>query len=194
MFCSKCGAEIQTSEKFCPKCGAVNESYQAPAAAPTPLGSVPVNSPAGSSAKVNLPALIAVVVAFICLFLPFMTISFSIWSYEGSESGNFFELANGFFNILMVLAVIFTVIALVMKNSRLALCGEVLMLIIMAVVMIMTNSQINAAFKDYGVSKGTLEQLGLDLGDMIKIDFGFWLYLIATVVSIILTFLRSRKK
>lgn len=69
MFCKKCGTEINSTDKFCPKCGSQNSSpvYSASSARPTPK---PAPKPVQAATKKKFPgwviiAAIAVVVIII---------------------------------------------------------------------------------------------------------------------------------
>ena len=115
--CPQCQSQASDEANHCPNCGAALSAAAAPAAGPPPGGTPPpAAAPAGAGAPVSaVPpfkfdvarwsradriAGVATVVLFICLFLPWFTISFGFGS--GSVNG----LWHGWMWLSLILSIV----------------------------------------------------------------------------------------
>lgn len=99
MFCKSCGANIPDGQAVCPSCGAAQTGASAPTPAPTsssPMGGFDPQKLIGqfkpSGKAPNFISLGGAVLALICLFLPFISVSTfgisvstSLWSSSFSD-------------------------------------------------------------------------------------------------------------
>ena len=74
MFCKKCGTEINSTDKFCPKCGSQNSSpvYSASSARPTPK---PAPKPVQAATKKKFPGWVAIVIAVVAIIIIIASVS-----------------------------------------------------------------------------------------------------------------------
>ena len=172
MFCSKCGSEIQANEKFCPRCGAPNETFR-PDVPQTPrsAGGRDSSSP-GKSASVNVIGPVSSVIALISLFLPFLTAS----ALGFSQSVNFFELMSeadaDIMNVIAVICILWIALTHLLRHPKISLIGAIGLVASLILVCVL-YSDIN----DFGI---------------VSFGFGFWLFFAATVACIAAPFIKLR--
>lgn len=103
MFCPNCGTQLEDGALFCGSCGAkiaapaqtaaTSSAASAPAAPGRPLVSFKIGNMDFSIVKENIyfSGLIAAVVAFIALFLPYLTCKVDFLGEKAKQSVNFFS-------------------------------------------------------------------------------------------------------
>lgn len=120
MFCPNCGTQLEDGALFCGSCGAriaapaqtaaTSSAASAPAAPGRPLVSFKIGNMDFSIVKENIyfSGLIAAVVAFIALFLPYFTCKVDFFGESAKQSVNFFSgtTSNAVFITLVLLVYI----------------------------------------------------------------------------------------
>ncbi len=103
MFCPNCGTKLEDGSLFCGNCGAklaeptqtaaTSSAASAPVTPGKPLVSFKIGNMDFSIVKENIyfTGLIAAIVAFIALFLPYITCSINVFGEKAKESMNFFS-------------------------------------------------------------------------------------------------------
>lgn len=120
MFCPNCGTQLEDGALFCGSCGAkiaapaqtaaTSSAASVPAAPGRPLVSFKIGNMDFSIVKENIyfSGLIAAVVAFIALFLPYLTCKVDFLGEKAKQSVNFFSgtTSNAVFITLVLLVYI----------------------------------------------------------------------------------------
>lgn len=174
MFCKKCGSEISDGTKFCSKCGAPTEENSKPTI------TVAQNETSGSAHSAALIGKIAVLIALICFFFTFMSVSCSGQTREISGTDMIFgdksvtqEVeaqageSSGLFNIFVLLSAVSGIAAVAIKKSGISfkLSG------LSAILLLIFRFSAKSYYKIGGESLKEWEKNGMD------ISFGFPLYL-----------------
>ena len=109
MFCPNCGTQLEDGALFCGSCGAkiaapaqtaaTSSAASAPAAPGRPLVSFKIGNMDFSIVKENIyfSGLIAAVVAFIALFLPYLTCKVDFFGEKAKQSVNLVYIAANLF-------------------------------------------------------------------------------------------------
>lgn len=207
MFCPNCGKQLDPDEKFCAGCGASvtaetnhiqgtaapaqNAGYSQPAV-PT------IQRSTGSALSMSLIAKILVLIAMVCFFFPFMSVSCSgvtttelsgfemvIGSSEAQKDLEDYgeESSRGdTLNIFVIGAAVFGVIALIARKKKITMPCSALSAAALVVFRITATSY-------YKIGDMTLKEYIKQ--DMITVNFGFALYL-AIILFILAAVVFSR--
>ena len=211
MFCPNCGSELEEGSVFCGSCGtrlAPEAAATTVAATSKPLCSFKIGNMDFSIVKENIDIMgcIAAVVAFISLFLPYLTCTIETWNGKVTKSTNFFAgtTSNAIF---ITLAVILFIAANVFGKKLLTQIIGYVNLAFVFITIIGIGSDI-AKFKSklFGISDSLLDELsqwGLgnyssslinELSDEIKVypSVGFYILLLASLVMAFSWLIKSK--
>lgn len=213
MKCNKCGAFVPDNNKFCLECGAPQNIDENAAMNPPNPSNAPVNPDYGTSSSptitigskkisVKLIGKLAVLLALICFFLPFMSISCAgtktnisgtdmifgdsdVTAEADSRSSDHSHL----FNLFVCLSAVAGIAAIVVPKAKMssalsAGAGGLLILFRMT------------AKIYYKIDKASLRELEKTYSSF-EVSFSFWLYLaiilfLAAAVAIIISEQKSK--
>ena len=183
MFCPNCGSKLDDDALFCGECGTKIAAPQTAATNAAPATQAPVSGKPLVSfnignrnfsivkEKIDFFGLIAAIVAFIALFLPYYTVSVNILGQKAKESANFFTGTSG--NAVFLLIVIFVYIAanlFAQKRAKQVTAYVLLAFLVITIIGIKAETAgVIAAYSYYGSIK-------------VYPSIGFWLMLIASLV------------
>lgn len=189
MFCPNCGSELEEGSVFCGSCGTkINPeaaTTAATAAAPgKPLCSFKIGNMDFSIVKENIDILgcAAALVAFISLFLPYLTCSVNLWGYKEKESINFFSGTTGN-AVFITLAIIVFIAASVFGKKFFAQITGYVTLAFVLITAIGLGGDIAEAKNELG-----------GFSDAIKAypSVGFYILLLASLVMAFSWLIRSK--
>ena len=177
-FCPNCGAQNEDGAKFCANCAAqlsddtqqYNAGYGNQQFNPGDFAA----SAMVPEKKLNIISVVAILVMFIAMFLPYYTVK----AMGYSESASFFKLGwetGWFLCLLCILMVVAALLLSIVKMTKATLAPLVLFFIFYLILAIMTGK--DAA--DAGVTSGSIMGITVKAG----FGFGFWLTWVALVVS-----------
>lgn len=178
MFCPKCGTQLEDGSVFCGSCGTKIEqeaaSAEASPAAGKPLAAFKLGNMNFQivKEKIDLIGLVAAVVAFISLFLPYYTCSVEAWGLKEKESCNFFTGTTGISIFLLLAILAYIACNLFALKRQKQICGYVALacVVFTAIDLVQNIAEVKAAFSFYSSA--------------IKVypSIGFWIMLIAALV------------
>lgn len=187
MFCPNCGSELEEGSVFCGSCGTrvAPEAAATTAAAPSkPLCSFKIGNMDFSIVKENIDFMgcIAAVVAFISLFLPYVTCSVNFLGYKEKESINFFSGTTGN-AIFITLAIIIFIAASVFGKKLFAQIAGYVTLAFVLITAIGLGGDISEVKSKLG-----------GFSDAIKAypSIGFYLLLLASLVMAFSWLIKSK--
>lgn len=109
MFCPNCGTQLEDGAAFCSGCGT---KIEAPKASSNALVSFNIGKVKFEivKEKIDFIALVAAIVAFISLFLPYVGVSVKAFGEKYSETAGMFEVSKGNAIFLLIAILAFIVI------------------------------------------------------------------------------------
>lgn len=194
MFCPNCGTQLEDGALFCGNCGAkiaapaqtaaTSSAASAPATPGKPLVSFKIGNMDFSIAKENIyfSGLIAAVVAFIALFLPYLTCKVEIFGEKAKQSFNFFSGTTS--NAVFITIVLLVYIAANLFGKKLfARITSYVALAFFLITLIGIKSDISDVLGDFGY-----------FSDAVKVypSIGFYIELIAMVVMSFGSLIKSK--
>lgn len=197
MFCPNCGAKLDDDALFCGECGTKIAAPQAAATTAAPASQAPASSKPlvafkiGNmdfsivKEKIDFIGLIAAIVAFIALFLPYVTVSSNFMGMKDKASFNFFTGTTS--NAIFIMIIILVYIAANLFGKKLASQISAYVLLAFVIITIIgINSEVSSIIDSY-------DYYGV-FSDAIKVypSIGFYLMLIASLVMSFLWLIRSK--
>lgn len=196
MFCPNCGAQLDDNALFCGSCRAkIAAKSQSAATSSTtapiqpvvsghPLVSFKIGNMDFSIVKENIyfTGLIAAIVAFIALFLPYITCSINVFGEKAKESVNFFSGTTS--NAVFITIVLIVYIALNLFGKKLgSRIASYVALAFLLITIIGIKSDISDA----------LDMIGY-FSDAVKVypSIGFYIELIAMIVMSFGSLIKSK--
>lgn len=180
MFCPKCGAQLEDGSVFCGNCGTkISPEDAAATAVPAekPLVSFAVGKMNFRIVKGNIDFIgcIAAIVAFIALFLPYVTVSANIFGMKEKQSLNFFSgtTTNAVFITIVILCFLATA---VFGLKRIAMSAGYATLAFVLITSINLAGDIAEVKDEYSY-----------LGSIVKVYPGAGFYIL-TIASLVMAF------
>ncbi len=189
MLCTKCGNEIQSPEKFCPKCSAPLEAAPVPnpGSAPNPANPAPGGyvMPAPAKGKAvyganTIVGIVGAVLAFVSMFLSWLTTDEAKLSFIqiGIRANNADVGKTG----IALLVIAFLGIALVVlfqlvKLPKLSALG-VLCLLFILVIFLRSKDAIGST---------------VEIGSAVSWAIGFWVYVTGIIACTVGVFLNKKR-
>ncbi len=176
MFCPNCGAKLDDDALFCGECGTKIAAPQAAATTAAPASQAPASSKPlvafkiGNmnfsivKEKIDFIGLIAAVVAFIALFMPYFTVSASALGYTAKQSFNFFSGSGS--NAVFLLIVILVYIAanlFGMKRFAQVAAYALLAFVLITIISIKGSIADVTGYSSYGISAKAYPSIGFYL-------------------------------
>lgn len=199
MNCTNCGTQNPEGTKFCSTCGApmAQNAAPAPGYAPNPAYAPNYASANGTSSLLKYIPIAGAVIAFISIFLDWITVSVSAFGYSESEGQSLWSIVKLMFENfgdlngkdLFLLFAAIVAVAGIIATIVLSLRGNK-----MALVAAAAGAVAGLIFET--TMKGDFEKIYEDMSDMISVSmsFGFFLFLIGMVAAAVCAFLNSKKQ